>query len=628
MLTINALCAKILAVFTKGDFDMNSELKEKIQNLQQRLDELKEERKSLIQKFNDGEKLTRKESKRNIWLAKEIKSVESQIQALNSICTYDSVKEDLDRLANDTSLTSDQKKVIVARLTTLLLEMNDVLATDIKDKLNIENISELESKKQELEEELNDLQKEKKFAERRGNSTKDIDKDIEDTEKSLEDIKSYEEKMFSEDEIKNDMKLMAASKTSKAKKREIAEKYSSKIDAYIDPLIAEYLEQNDDDLEEDVDDDLDNSDNKKSLKEKTKDKLKTMGAFLNRHKKKIAAIAGSAVLVVGIIMVAKTLDKNIETNDKKDNDPTPSTSIEQTYENPNKETIDSLVNKGYDEYSATLMVENFSKKTIDSLLETPYIEAITKYATVKDFNLDYINDYENAFITYSIAPEKAVDYVNRSYEISKTNFYEDASINEIVEIVMALDKQELFTKNNANLAQSFNTAFNQITEKYLFGELEDADINKLNALKYFAKEGSDMDDFLTNYSILVQEILNNPTKDEPRNKMYDFISIFAHTLNGFKNEVELTDSEALNENAIVKDYYDWYMAYCSFIAPLYPTFNNPDVEVHGYIDENGVEVFESSDERYMKFLELQELMISGMQSPEIQAMCEQSLTLN
>lgn len=215
MLTFNALCAKILVIFTKGDFDMNSELKEKLENLHQRLEELKGERKDLIQKFNNGETLSKEESKRNISLAKEIKSIENQILALNSICAYDIVKKDLNRFANDSSLTSEQKKALVVRLTIQLSEMNELLAADIKDELSIENISELQSKKQELEEELNDLQKEKNFAERRGNSTKNIDEDIKNIEENLEGIKSYEEKIFSENEIKADMKLMAASKTSK-----------------------------------------------------------------------------------------------------------------------------------------------------------------------------------------------------------------------------------------------------------------------------------------------------------------------------------------------------------------------------------------------------------------------------
>lgn len=347
--------------------------------------------------------------------------------------------------------------------------------------------------------------------------------------------------------------------------------------------------------------------NKKSLKERTKEKLNAVGNFFSRNRKKIIAIGSTAVLCVTIALVAKSCSKDIE-NSKNNDDLDNKTNIEQTYENANKEVIEALVNKGYSEYAAMLMAENFNDTTLKALQNVPYIEEVENYVTDKEFNLDYLNDYENARNTYNLTSDKAVDYVNRSVKIQETGFYDEASINEIVEIVMAIDNKNLFMQENANLAQSFNTSFNRIVDNYLFGTTTEEDLTKLDALQYFAKEGSDLDLFLTDFGSLAKEKILNPNDLDTKNKMYTYMAVFALSVNGFTNtDEDINISKLYNSNAQLDDYFDWYMAYNSFIAPLYPTL----------IGENEFEYYE----------ELQNIMLTALQDPQFEMVCGEESSL-
>ncbi len=298
---------------------------------------------------------------------------------------------------------------------------------------------------------------------------------------------------------------------------------------------------------------------------------------------------------------------NIEIADSLEEDwvtPTPSKEIEEELSS----NVKSLKELGYDEYYAKLMDENFNEDVIQSLLSMPYIATVENYATVKEFNLNYLEDYENARSVFNITNEEAVDYVNRAYLIQSTNFYDDAAINQIVEIVMALDKKELFTQDNASLAQSFNTSFNRIVDNYLFGATTEEDINKLNALQYFAKDGSDMDKFLTRLGTMTQAILTEPDNDNHKLDVYNYINIFATSLNGYTNEPSaLTDDEEFNNDAILNDYFDWYIGYNSFVAPLYPVF--------------------VSEEYLYSWENLQYLMTTALEGPEFKNICGEALTL-
>ena len=180
---------------------------------------------------------------------------------------------------------------------------------------------------------------------------------------------------------------------------------------------------------------------------------------------------------------------------------------------------------------------------------------------------------------YDITTTDAVDYVNRSAKIKNTGFYEGAEINDIVAVVKSIDDKTTFRDTDATIAQSFNTTFNRIVDNYLFGETTPIDIEKMEALKYFAKDDSDLDKWLSRFADLNIEILKNPTNNENKDNLYKFERIYATSLNGFKNEEEaLTNDEEFNNDAILNDYFDYYIANESFRKPLVMLLDYKEIE--------------------------------------------------
>lgn len=340
---------------------------------------------------------------------------------------------------------------------------------------------------------------------------------------------------------------------------------------------------------------------KKELAEKTKQELakkdNKLTAFFKKHWKKLTA---TVLIIGGICIAAKSCDaKPIVTPNNPtgpegttqgptDNTTPTEPNIEDIYENADKTVMEQLVNKGYSGYAAMLMVTNFSEETINTLLTVPYIAEVENFVDSKEFNINYINDYQTAYETYNLSGVEAVDYVNRAYLISKTNFYQDATINEIVEVLNAVNNKELVANDALN--QSINNGLTEIYNNYAFTEEENTqDSNKIDALMYFAKEDTDLDNFLTEYSQLVENILNSKGNAEEteiaQKNMYDFLSTFALGYAG-----NTTNIENMNENAIVTDTADWNMAYESFVKPLmsmYITENNLNeyIELQSYLAE-------------------------------------------
>lgn len=340
---------------------------------------------------------------------------------------------------------------------------------------------------------------------------------------------------------------------------------------------------------------------KKELAERTKQELakkdNKLTAFFKKHWKKLTA---TVLIIGGICIAAKSCDaKPIvtptnptgpegTTQGPTDNTTPTEPNIEDIYENADKTVMEQLVNKGYSGYAAMLMVTNFSEETINTLLTIPYIAEVENFVDSKEFNINYINDYQTAYETYNLSGVEAVDYVNRAYLISRTNFYQDATINEIVEVLNAVNNKELVANDALN--QSINNGLTEIYNNYAFTEEENTqDSNKIDALMYFAKEDTDLDNFLTEYSQLVENILNakgNAEETEVAQRdMYNFLSTFALGYAG-----NTTNIENMNENAIVTDTADWNMAYESFVKPLmsmYITENNLNeyIELQSYLAE-------------------------------------------
>ncbi len=343
--------------------------------------------------------------------------------------------------------------------------------------------------------------------------------------------------------------------------------------------------------------------------------------FFKKHWQKIVGITAAAIGVVSIIIVGKQFIKDLKKDNSKDNLDTPTSSIETEISNSYDEKVLALMEKGYGEYEAGLMFENFDENLINRLLSMPYIEKVTNYVTTQDFNLDYLEDYENVRTVNNITSKQAVDYVNRSYKIQEANFYPEASIDDIAKIVMAFSNGMLYNEDFSYVLNPIDSTINEITNNYRFGTVKEEDIKKIEALQYFAKEGTDLSNFLRRYSTLAADVLRNPFDGAKKDKLYSFLTIYATSLNnGFINELDVrTDDEEFNNDAILNSNYDFQVAYDGFVQStiplLIPSINEPGA-YQNYIDTTG---------RTQKSIELQELLLTAVNNNTIN--CEKGRTL-
>lgn len=586
---------------------MNAETIKKIEEyktqLTTKLKEAQDERKALVDKVSKGESLSRKENKRNQQLAEIIAELQKKLDLFREVDLYNGILKGFEDLANS-KLSADAKNKIIASLLKTFKSLNKEADKELADLtgLSTKELKDLSSTKTKLETELKELEKELEAAKKRGFDTKAIQEEIDEKKAILEHIENYLKGQVDLVQLEADLKTIANSKTKKADKDAIIEKYKKDIELSRNSALEDIVIE----MENDKKAEEEKKEKRKFLKARTKKEKEEKDNILKKHWKKIVGVISAIILIIVIMLLAKSCNKQINnTSTENTKDPY---SIETMYENVDKAKLKKLVDKGYDEYLAVVMLNNLPSDVIDTLLQVPYIAAIEEYAQAKDLNLNYIEDYEDARIKYEITADKAVDYVNRAYQIQSTGFYQDATINEIVEVVMALDNKTLFTTNNANLAQSFNTSFNGVVEHALFGNTTADDVKKLDALQYFAAEGSDMDLFLTELATITKKVLANPTDEAAKKEAYNYIATFALTLNGFKNtDEDIKIEQPYSTNAQVKDYYDWYMAYNSFIAPLYPLYIN--------------------DTNYPEFEYLQYVMITALQGPEFEMICGESLGL-
>lgn len=586
---------------------MNAETTKKIEEyktqLTTKLKEAQDERKALVDKVSKGESLSRKENKRNQQLAEIIAELKKKLALFEEVDLYNGILKGFEDLANS-KLSADAKNKIIASLLKTFKSLNKEADKELADLtgLSAKELKDLNSTKTKLETELKELKKELKAAEKRGFDTKAIQEEIDEKKAILEHIENYLKGQVDLVQLEADLKTIANSKTKKADKDAIIEKYKKDIELSRNFALEDIVIE----MENDKKAEEEKKEKRKFLKARTKKENEEKDNILKKISKKTRLIILTIILAIILIFIAKSCSKQINntpTGDTKD-----PYGIETMYKNADKTKLKKLVDKGYDEYLAVVMLNNLPSDVIDTLLQVPYIAAIEEYAQAKDLNLNYIEDYEDARIKYEITADKAVDYVNRAYQIQATGFYQDATINEIVEVVMTLDNKTLFTTNNANLAQSFNTSFNGVVEHALFGNTTADDVKKLDALQYFAAEGSDMDLFLTEFATITKKVLANPTDEAAKKEAYNYIATFALTLNGFKNtDEDIKIEQPYSTNAQVKDYYDWYMAYNSFIAPLYPLYIN--------------------DTNYPEFEYLQYVMITALQGPEFEMICGESLGL-
>lgn len=535
------------------------EIKKEIQELEEKKTELVKEGKELTDKFNAGEVLTQKEIKQNSKIKtliaeidEEIKVVSEQLNLFKELDAFELLKKSLVTLS-EKKTTKKDKEII-----------KKCFIEEIK-KLNKTNEEKIIESGVLTEEELQDISKtkrkltnEKKKISTTINTNKDnnidsinLEERLEEIKNALEAIKDYEKYNVNITELETDLNKLANNSTSKTEKDKIINKYSKLIDKFTE-LSAKNLEciLNNPDVK------LSEKEQKqvqivKEIKKECEKQLSEKDNKLSESAKNIAKIGGIVALCAVIIITIKSCTKNI---DKNINDEKPGIEQEAT-QNQNR-ILNLLLNKGYNKDYA-LVIAN-------------------KYDNIKEFNIDYLEEYETAWELYQIEAAKAVDYVNRSAKIQETNFYNDATINEIVKVVMSIDNQELFMANNNVLEHSINDTLTEIYNNYAFtNNSNEADAKKLEALTYFAKDGSELDNFLTEYSILVKTVLyaknDNNLSNTAKQNMFNYLDTFANSFAGNTQDIEINEN---TKNAVVTDTYDWNIAYSAFIKPLMSMYIN------------------------------------------------------
>ena len=521
--------------------------------LQAELKNLKEERKVLVSKVGNGEKLSAKENLRNKEISELINDVEGKLAKFEELDFYN----DLENKFNDLTkkkIKKAEKEKISKDILAIYRKSNKNIAEEIEEITLIDkkDLKDLNKAKETILGEIEGLEISIDIMEKRDLNTEDIKNELKAKKEDLELIDRYACLYVDEKELKNDLENICKSSTKDVEKLIIINKYTSGFE-YLKNSIAEDIiaDMQKDELVENEKEATNNQEVKKDLSEKDEKLKKTL--------KVVAAVGGVALATAILVYAIKHADLN-NTNDTTKNNTNDYNTEQQVKNNPN---INKLMNKGYDEVTATLMCNNFSNDTINAILNRDYSELFKLYATAKGFDINYLNDYEVYRSIYNITPAKTVDYVNRSYKIKDTKFYNEVEIDNIINVVMAIDNKTLFNAENAQLAQSINTSFNRIVDNYLFGTTTKEDVNKLDAISYFAKENSDLGNFLKGFSNIAKTIISNPEDKEAKKNMTDYIKTFATSLNGFTNDARYT-----NEDAKVNDYFDWYMAYNSFVGPL------------------------------------------------------------
>ena len=184
---------------------MNNELKEKMrkykEELERKLQEYKEERKELISKFNDGD-ISRKENKRNKKLAELIKEVEKRLALYDEVALYETIEEDLDKLATP-GLSREEKQKLISSLVARFKEFNNNTLDELKEISNLEDddLLDLNATKAKIETELSELETDLKVAQKRGFKTTEIEEEIEEKKDILDQIEEYKNSCFDEVEL-------------------------------------------------------------------------------------------------------------------------------------------------------------------------------------------------------------------------------------------------------------------------------------------------------------------------------------------------------------------------------------------------------------------------------------------
>ncbi len=621
---------------------MNMNEIEELQNdIFNAITEAKDERQALLDKINEGEALTRKEAKRNKYLVTIIKKYEILLQRIQELKDNEEALNALKVLGN-TELDFEARE---NAYNYLINNYQLLLNGDLEELLSLvdwedDETKDLSTLKAKIAEDIKELETEYKMA-KRNRFNKYTEEEIANIKFELESRKEDLEKInnfATQESIKEDLDTLLSLGIKEEERKPIVEKYNTILSDKEDDLVEEIDQLNEEiaaleksnpkkkikkqpeDEENEKHDDPFTEDEELEYEEEEEEKEKVsvftkIKTFCKKHTKALRntaiGIAAVAVIAAASYGISKLIDRdNNNDNDNdlgyEDLDQQDPNLVETVYGTVSREQLEALINKGYTEYASIMMLLNFDQDTIATILKAPYLPEIENYVTVKEFKFDYLKDYEDARNKYNHPSENIVDYVNRSYEINNLNFFDEATIADTVEVVEAIDSQELMTVGNNDVANSLNNSFNSVLNNSLYGTVTEQDLVKVTTMPLFAKEGTDLHRFLTTYSTLAEEAIRT-NSEEARNKMFTFLSIFTYNLfnNNHSESIPFTDDEEFNEAATVTNLYDWWIAKNSFVTPLYSTYCPYDFE----------------DERFTRWWDLEGVMLSAEEDPQFSYLC-------
>ena len=548
------------------------------EDLNNLLSSLREER-TTLQMEDDS----RRKEKKLALIDEKISKVEQLAHRLDCLYGYDEIMGQLDSLRDSKEIPDEVVSSISVSIDTIM-----------KNVAQLNNLKEDElNNSDEIIRQINrktvDLRRSERLLS--GQESKEIHSKLEELENKLAALKKYDVACKQTDKLTELIDEVLASSNEKDKNKAI----DQCID-YINSIV-------DDDLDQIIKNDVSEvkkltkkQDKKKEVKKEKEEKDKKFAMWFKKHWKKITAgVVAVAALATISVLINKGIEKMADKMDKENDDTT--TQSQDTTENI--DTIDTTIDrsdildkiekvedpvilalkeKGYNEYNAKLMTENFDDETLKALLEFYRPEA-EKYAGSKEFNLDYLDNYEQTIAKYEVSSDQAIDYVNRAYKVKETGFFnndEELDITYIIDTIKSIDKKETMIATDSLLCD----ALNRIAEGYLFGNSNENDLKKLDSFKYLAKEGTDLNAFLVRFESLIKNIINEPKSNIRKNELYNFLNIFGHSVNGISdNDAHLTNDESLNKDAIISDYYDYWIAYNYFIQPLYPLAYPTEIEL-------------------------------------------------
>jgi len=499
------------------------------ENLEKEIKDLKEERKRLVDKVKNGEKLTIKENLTITKLKDKIDELEENLKSFQNLDLLNEIEATLVVISNNKTTKKD-KDALIAKIISQLKKLDkqnlDTLQKELE--IDIKNSKDLDKLKNELNVEINDLKVVINYLKENNKNVNEIENEIEKKEEILTTIKNYEDNKINIEVFEKDLNKLADKKVTKAEK----EKIIQKLNEILNKTKEKELEKIDELLAMDADYE---KVNEKSLKERTKEKLTALGDKLKNSR--AVKVIGIGIVIVAIIATAKSCSKD---NQKHPTQPTPT-------------------KPGHSDTQTAPLYPG-----------TPGTQ-------------------------------------DRVDAILKSGFFKDTTTEEIEGIIDAIDNKTLMNGENANYASSIVTGFNEITENYLFETVTKADEDKIDILKSFAIEDSDLDKFLHGYSDIVKGILSNPTNENLKEDAYNYIATFALSLNGFTNTSDEINYKNAGENAVVDDYRNWFTAYNYVVKPTFPIV--------------------ASEQNFEKWHRLQNVAETALEGPEFAQICETQKTL-